>query len=222
MTSSASRTAAAQESVASAQATRAQILTTAERLFAQLGFHGVSIRDITETAGVNVAAVNYHFGSKNDLLLEIFRTRARELNRERLALLKGAADKHHGNPPVTAILHALFAPPMRWLYSREERRTAIEFILRVRTEGTPAMIALLHGDVSHLEPFVAALRRAAPRMPATRLYWKLHFCLGLVHNNRPAEFERLHRLSRGVTRESDAELIISHMVDFASAGFGAA
>jgi len=213
-----SRTARAAEPVTSAQA---QILANAERLFARVGFHRVTIRDITEAAGVNVAAIHYHFGSKKELLLKIFRSRARELNRERLALLKASVERHHGTAPLKEILHALFAPPVRWLHDDGEHRAAVEFILRVRVEGTPEMIALLRGDVSHLEPFLGALRKAMPGADDGRLYWYLHFCLALVHFNRPAEFERLHRLSRGVTREDGAELIIGHMVDFASTGFEA-
>jgi AcrR family transcriptional regulator len=221
VSTSLSRGRAGSASVGSPQATRGQIFTSAERLFAQLGFHGVSIRDITEEAGVNVAAVSYHFGSKDDLLLEIFRTRARELNVERLALLREAASRHSGNPPIKDTLRALFAPPVTWLAARGARRTAIEFMLRVRTEGTPAMISLLRGDVSHLEPFVAALRMSLPSLSQAQLYWRFHFCLGLVHNNRPSEFERLQRLSRGVTRETAAETIIHEMIEFASRGFGA-
>ena len=64
-------------------ATRTEILAAAERLFARDGFRGVSVRDITAEAGANIAAAHYHFGSKDELLLEIFRTRAAELNRER-------------------------------------------------------------------------------------------------------------------------------------------
>jgi len=202
-------------------ATRAEIFTAAERLFAVTGFHGVSIRDITAAAGVNVAAVNYHFGTKDDLLLEIFRTRAAELNRERARLLHEAQVRHGEPPPLREILAALFAPPIRWLYARDARRIALQFILRVRFEGTAAMIELLRGDVSHLSRFAAALQAAMPGVPEELIYWRLHFCLGLVHNNRPAEFERLHRLSHGITRDADPDAMLERMLDFAVAGFGA-
>jgi AcrR family transcriptional regulator len=209
------------EPESAATATRAQILTAAERLFARIGFHGVSIRDITAEAGVNVAAVNYHFGSKDDLLLEIFRARASELNRERARLLRAAEARHGGHPPLRDILTALFAPPIQWLHARDHRRVALQFILRVRTEGTPAMIELLRGDVSHLDRFVVALKQAVPQLSESQLYWRLHFCLGMVHNNRPAEFERLSRLSHGVTRDAEADAILEQMLAFATGGFGA-
>ena len=76
------RTEAAQDAAKEA-ATKAQVLAAAERLFALNGFQNVSVRDITAEAGVNLASVNYHFGSKDALLFEIFRRRTSELNRER-------------------------------------------------------------------------------------------------------------------------------------------
>ena len=68
-------------------ATKQQVLAAAERLFALHGFQNVSVRDITAEAGVNLASVNYHFGSKDALLFEIFRRRTSELNRERARML---------------------------------------------------------------------------------------------------------------------------------------
>jgi AcrR family transcriptional regulator len=202
--------------------TRTDVFTAAERLFAQRGFRGVSIRDITAEAGANVAAVNYHFRSKDDLLLEIFRTRAAELNRERARMLHEVDERHGDALPLREILAALFAPPIRWYHANDGRRVALQFILRVRTEGTAPMLEHLHKDVSHLDRFAAALKAALPSLPEELVYWRLHFCLGLIHNNRPAEFERLHRLSRGLTRGADAEAMLERMLDFAVAGFGAA
>src|SRR5205085_9342760 len=94
-------------------ATKAAVLSVAERLFALNGFRNVSVRDITAEAGVNLASVNYHFGSKDALIFEIFRRRTAELNRERARMLHEAADRHGGKPPVREILRAFFEPPMR-------------------------------------------------------------------------------------------------------------
>src|SRR5271154_5367334 len=79
-------------------ATKALVVTAAARLFALHGFQNVSVRDITAEAGVNLAAVNYHFGSKDALLFEIFRRRTAELNRERARMLHEAADRAGGAP----------------------------------------------------------------------------------------------------------------------------
>ena len=200
-------------------ATKAAVLVAAERLFALHGFQSVSVRDITAEAGVNLASVNYHFGSKDALLFEIFRRRTAELNRERARMLHEAAARHGGKPPVRAILTALFAPPLRWSSPDHERRIAVQFIIRARSEGTEAMREVLSTDVSHLRRFADALITALPDLPSEVVYWRMHFALGMLHNNRFAEFDRLHILSDGVTRESDTEALLQRMVDFAEAGF---
>ena len=200
-------------------ATKAQVLGAAERLFALRGFRSVSVRDITAEAGVNLASVNYHFGSKDALLFEIFRRRTAELNRERARMLHEAADRHGGKPPVRAILTALFAPPLRWSSQGHARRISVQFIIRARSEGAGAIRDVLRTDVSHLRRFADALIRALPDLAPEEVYWRLHFALGMIHNNRFAEFDRLHVLSEGAARESDTEALLTRMVDFAEAGF---
>ena len=200
-------------------ATKAQVLTAAERLFALHGFQNVSVRDITAEAGVNLASVNYHFGSKDALLFEIFRRRTAELNRDRARMLHEASDRHGGKPPVREILRALFEPPLRWSTPENDRRISVQFIIRARSEGTEAMREVLRTDVSHLRRFADALLAARPELPPEDVYWRLHFCLGMIHNNRFAEFDRLHHLSEGLTREGDIEAFLTRMLDFAEAGF---
>ncbi|WP_374345231.1 TetR/AcrR family transcriptional regulator [Phenylobacterium sp.] len=200
-------------------ATKAAVFCAAERLFALHGFQNVSVRDITAEAGVNLASVNYHFGSKDALLFEIFRRRTAELNRERARMLHEANARHDGKPPVREILEALFAPPLRWGTTDNDRRISVQFIIRSRSEGTLEMREALTNDVSHLARFADALIAARPDLPRETVYWRLHFCLGMVHNNRFAEFDRLHVLSDGATREGDVEGLLKRMLDFAEAGF---
>lgn len=200
-------------------ATKAAVFCAAERLFALHGFQNVSVRDITAEAGVNLASVNYHFGSKDALLFEIFKRRTGELNRERARMLHEAADRHGGKPPVRDILEALFAPPLKWASPENDRRISVQFIIRSRSEGTAEMREVLTNDVSHLARFANALIAARPDLPRETVYWRLHFCLGMVHNNRFAEFDRLHVLSDGATREGDTEGLLKRMLDFAEAGF---
>lgn len=200
-------------------ATKAAVFCAAERLFALQGFQNVSVRDITAEAGVNLASVNYHFGSKDGLLFEIFRRRTAELNRERARMLHEANGRHGGAPPVREILEALFAPPLKWADPAGDRRISVQFIIRARSEGTAQMRDVLQNDVSHLRRFADALIAARPELALEDVYWRLHFCLGMVHNNRFAEFDRLHHLSDGLTREQDADGLLSRMLDFAEAGF---
>jgi len=177
------------------------------------------VRDITAEAGVNLASVNYHFGSKDALLFQIFHKRASELNRERARMLHAAHDRHAGAPPVREILEALFAPPLRWSEPGNPRQVSMQFIIRARAEGTAEMREALQHDVSHLERFAEALIAARPDLAPETVYWRLHFCLGLVHNSRPAEFERLNHLSGGLTAVADGPALLTRMLDFAEAGF---
>jgi AcrR family transcriptional regulator len=200
--------------------TRNMVFAAAERLFAVHGFQKVSVRDITAEAGVNLASVNYHFGSKDALLLEIFRRRTTELNRMRVRLLHEATDAHAGKPPVRAILEALITPPVLWLDPKGDRMISVQFIIRSRSEGTEEMREALRSDVSHLRRFADALLAARPDLAPEEVYWRLHFVLGMIHNNRFAEFDRLSTLSEGLTHEQDTKALIKRMVDFAEAGFG--
>jgi AcrR family transcriptional regulator len=200
-------------------ATKNLVFAAAERLFAVHGFQKVSVRDITAEAGVNLASVTYHFRSKDALLLEIFSRRTTELNRARARMLHEASDKHQGRPPLRAILEALIAPPVRWLDPKGDRLIAVQFLIRARSEGTEEIRAVLRHDVSHLRRFADALLAARPDLPPEEVYWRLHFVLGMIHNNRFAEFDRLNTLSDGQTREDDVDALIQRMVDFAEAGF---
>ncbi|MDO9223844.1 MAG: TetR/AcrR family transcriptional regulator [Caulobacter sp.] len=200
-------------------ATKQLVFNAAERLFALHGFQNVSVRDITAEAGVNLASVNYHFGSKDALLFEIFRRRTTELNRERARMLHEAVDRHAGKPPVREILTALFAPPLRWLDPAGDRRISLQFLIRARSEGTSDIREVLGTDVSHLRRFSDALLAALPDLAPEEVYWRLHFVLGMIHQNRFMELDRLHVLSEGLTREGDVDAMLRRMLDFAEAGF---
>lgn len=200
-------------------ATKQLVFNAAERLFALHGFQNVSVRDITAEAGVNLASVNYHFGSKDALLFEIFRRRTQELNRDRARMLHEASDRNGGKPPVREILTALFAPPLKWLDPSNDRRISLQFLIRARSEGTAEIREVLGSDVSHLKRFADALLAARPELAPEEVYWRLHFVLGMIHQNRFMELDRLHVLSEGQTREGDIDGLLTRMLDFAEAGF---
>src|SRR5438445_12587589 len=93
--------------------TRTSILSAAERLYADRGFGDVTSRDIVAAADVNLAAVNYHFGSKDELIAELFVTLSLATNRERLNELKSAAEAGGGRAGIDTILRALVGPQLR-------------------------------------------------------------------------------------------------------------
>src|SRR3954465_1594479 len=98
----------------SPEATRRRMLDAAERLFLEHGFDGTSLRMLTGAAGVNLAAVNYHFGGKEELFRAMLSARLDPLNRDRIALLGEYEKAAGGRPlPCETILKALFAPTLR-------------------------------------------------------------------------------------------------------------
>ena len=115
--------------------TRTAILSAAERLYADRGFADVTLRDIVAAADVNLAAVNYHFGSKDELIAELFVTRSLATNRQRLNELKAAEAAGGGRAPIDAIFRALVGPTLRGCLGPEnERSTAARFMIRASIE----------------------------------------------------------------------------------------
>lgn len=202
-------------------ATRDRIFRAAERLFAMRGFADVSVRDITTEANVNLAAVNYHFGSKDALLLDIFATRSAEINRARAKLLHQAADAHNGVAPLRDILKAMITPTELWLDRTHERYVAAQFLIRARSEGTEAIREMLRTDDRLITRFVTALKLVLPDLPEPQIYWRLHFLLGMSHQNRTNEMDRLRTVSHGKAGYENVEDVIEKMIDFAEAGFRA-
>ena len=112
--------------------TRASILDAAERLYAERGFSDVTLRDIVAAAGVNLAAVNYHFGSKDELIAELFVTRSIATNRERLSELKAVEAAGGGRADIDAVLRALVGPTVRGCLGPENERSTHYFFTAVR------------------------------------------------------------------------------------------
>ena len=139
------------------------ILAAAERLYADRGFGDVTLRDIVAAAGVNLAAVNYHFGSKDELIAELFVTRSLATNRERLNELKAAEEAGGGRAGIDAILRALVGPTLRGCLGPDrERSTAARFMIRASIESVPPIRRIKNREIDHLRKFAAAMRRSLP------------------------------------------------------------
>ena len=138
--------------------TRTAILSAAERLYADRGFGDVTLRDIVAAADVNLAAVNYHFGSKDELIAELFVTRSLALNRERLRELKAAEDAGGGTAEISDILRALVGPTLRGCLGPDNQRsTAARFMTRVSIESVPPIRRIRNREIDHLRKFVTVM-----------------------------------------------------------------
>lgn len=162
--------------------TRDRILDVAERLFAEQGLGQTSLRAITAAAGVNLASVHYHFGSKEALVHAIFDRRLRPMNAERLRRLDKLQKRHGGAVPLEALIEAFVGPPLE--LSRDTRHGGEHFIRllgRTYTEPTEALqehVRGLYADVS--DRFREAFRAALPGLSRNDLYWRLHFMVGTL------------------------------------------
>jgi AcrR family transcriptional regulator len=192
--------------------TRAAILDAAERLYADRGFSDVTLRDIVAAAGVNLAAVNYHFGSKDELIAELFVTRSIVANRERLNELKAAEAAGGGRADIDAVLWALVGPMVRGCLGPEsERSTAARFMIRASIESVPPIRRIKNREIDHLRKFAVAMRRSLPDCSDADLYWGLHFALAMAHQTI-RDSERLTRLSEGNCDLNGVEGVIARIV----------
>jgi AcrR family transcriptional regulator len=209
------------EDKGSSQEARERLFLAAEKLFAERGFDGVSVRDIIQAADVNLAAVSYYFGSKSELLLAVFRKRAGELNRERVALLREAETAHGGAPPLEAIIRAHLAPPILWRDPATGKDMTSRFITRAIAEVTPDLRKILESDVSHMRVFLKALAGALPEANEQAVCWALHFTAALPHQCTDTHFKRLSALSEGRCDVMDMKGALDYAVRFALAGIEA-
>jgi AcrR family transcriptional regulator len=192
--------------------TRSAILSAAERLYADRGFGEVTLRDIVAAADVNLAAVNYHFGSKDELIAELFVTRSLATNRERLNELKAAEEAGSGRADINAILRALVGPTLRGCLGPDrERSTAARFMIRASIESVPPIRRIKNREIDHLRKFAAAMRRSLPGRDEVDLYWGLHFALAMAHQTI-RDSERLTKLSDGKCDLNDVQGIIDRVV----------
>jgi AcrR family transcriptional regulator len=198
--------------------TRGAILTAAERLYADRGFADVTLRDIVAAAGVNLAAVNYHFGSKDELIAELFVTRSLALNRERLSELRAAEDRGGGRAEITEVLRALVGPSLRGCLGPDKQRSAAaRFMIRASIESVPPIRRIKNREIDHLRRFAAAMKRSLPGRDDVELYWGLHFALAMAHQTI-RDNERLTKLSEGKCDLDDVEGIVERVVAIAVMG----
>ncbi len=135
--------------------TKERLLSVAEGLFAEKGFHGVSVREITAQAQTHLSAVNYHFGSKEKLYLEVFRQRfverAQRLRQAFKALLERSDRSVQG--VIRALAEAILCGPL----SERERIIHYRLLVRELTEPSPAFEIMAQGAII---PFVHAVQEA--------------------------------------------------------------
>ena len=198
--------------------TRTRILDAAEELFMQHGFEATSMRLLTAKAGVNLAAVNYHFGSKHALIEAVFRRRLDPINAERIAALERVEDLS-----PESIIRAFVAPSLRMIEdAKGGGRNFIRLLGRTYTEPAKAVRQLIGQMYAPtMERYKAALERALPQMPRDELVWRMHFMFGTLAYTLAAT--DTVQLIAGCKPEDryDADLLEERLTAFLAAGLHA-
>jgi AcrR family transcriptional regulator len=192
--------------------TKNRILDVAERLFAVDGFEATSLRDITAGAGVNLAAVNYHFQSKDSLIDAVIARRIEPINVQRLALL----DRAGPNPTLEQILEAFLGPVFRI-----EMEELAPLVGRVLSNPDLFVERVFNRHLAAIsQRFRAELARVLPELPAEELLWRLHFSVGVMTHTM-LWGQIFPKITGGVCTLDDREALLRRAVQFLAAGFRA-
>lgn len=198
-----------------------RILIAAESLFAEQGYDGTTLRQITQRAKVNLAAVNYHHGDKESLYLEILRRRIQPVNQARLARLE-EAEQQAGEQPVPLVtLMEILVGPLFELYagSDENSRHGARLVGRALVEPLPFMESFLAAEFQPgLARFGQALRRHAPTLTPEDFLWRFSFVVGALQHTL-ATLHRMKSLTRGICRDNDPAAALPRFVQFATGVF---
>jgi AcrR family transcriptional regulator len=188
--------------------TQQKILDAAERLIAEQGYSATSLRQIIAEAGVNLASVHYHFGSKEELLNQLVMRKVGPVNEIRLQLLERAiAEAAPASPSVERILEALMLP-MAEAANRSPQ--TVKVMGRILAEGLlPQIVEKVFKPV--LTAFCAAIKRAVPNLPDDEFKWRQQFMLGAM----------AHTMCGCSGAANDFEIRIAYLTRFLAAGFEA-
>ena len=198
--------------------TKDRILGAAEELFAQHGFAGTSLRQVTSRADVNIAAVNYHFGSKENLVNEVFRRRMDEMSAQRLAQLKSATQQHPGS--LEPVLAAFVEPALALSKDQHGGAAFIRVIARAYAEKNDSLRKFLSDQYGHVpREFAKAIAACLPQLSKEQLYWRLDFLSGAL-TYAMADFGMIKRLS-GTSEATHRERAARELIRFAAAGLKA-
>ncbi len=207
---------------ASSERTRTRILDAAEALFADRGYYGVSLRDITQAAGVQLALANYHFGSKEELFRHVIGRRGHEhVATLRTALDQVIADAKDQPPQLEKIIRAFFAPVVdRVMRGGEGWGNYIRLLAQVsnvrQQENFLSPVTEFYDDTARR--FIDQIARSLPDMAPASRHWAFYFYqAAIVHILTQSGV--VDRQSDDLCRSDDLDSILEKLVPFIAAGF---
>lgn len=164
--------------------TKTRIMDAAEQLFARDGFHSTSLRGLTELAKVNLAAVNYHFGSKDGLLQAVFARRLLPLNKLRQQKIEGVLTRARAEdrpPAAEELLRAFIEPTLNFRTVEPGAKDFIALIGRSLSEPDETVRSYFIRQVAEIITLLFnSLQKALPGLPAKILLARLQFTIGTM------------------------------------------
>lgn len=198
--------------------TKARLLEAAEELFIEHGYEAMSLRQITAQAGANLAAVNYHFGSKEALVQELLTQRLDRLNEERLQLL-ATCEQEYGDRTmdVSTVLSILFVPGLRLTRTEAGGPNFLRLLGRVYSDPSPFVREYLHEHYESISGrFFEAFARALPQMPRHELGMRLQFSLKALSGMLASENTDELAAAICIGEEVKDTLMIARLIAFIS------
>lgn len=200
---------------ANGEATREKILDAAEHLFGQRPFDTVSLREITETAGVTLALAHYHFQTKENLFAQVVARRADilgDMRRERLEALRRG-----GTLSVRTVLDAFMRPIFELMKNSDEGWSAYLRVLSRLGEDSRWMELLGRHFDEVAREYLGELHRMMPDAPIDRLSRGLTFTILLMLQTVAAN-RRLDSITAGASRAADLDAAYEALLPFCEAG----
>ena len=200
--------------------TQIKILEAAEVEFADNGFNGASIRNITQRAGVNIASINYHFGSKESLFREMFHFRFDPINEVRLSRLREEQERREREPvPLELVIRLLVAPVFELMLS--EAGPPPRFVLAIaRCLSEPLeLFTRLGREIFQevYEEFFAAIRDALPQADAEQVGLQLNFAISSMVGML-THFSRIEQLVGDALFRRQKDEILQQFITFIASG----
>lgn len=201
--------------------TKQRILDTAEMLFARNGYRGTSLRSITGKAHVNLASVNYHFGSKTGLLEAVIRRRILPLNlarRKRLELVRHSAREKGQKPDVRAVLLAFIEPTLLFMESGTGAKDFITFIGRSFTDPDDTVRKVFLRFIMPIFRLLSeTMRDALPHHHEDVIFWRLHFTMGALFHTMHI-CGNINMGSKDSHHDIDPKSLIDQIIPYVTAG----
>jgi len=199
--------------------TKSRILDAAEHLFAVHGFNGTSLREITSQAEVNLAAVNYHFGSKKELIKAVMSRYMNELSPRLEAALQEICDDE--NQPTLTEVFSAFVEPLLSLNEFKENGTSnfLQLLGRSYTDSQGFLRWFLTSNYSGVvSNFIKVVYKAYPELTAEEVFWRLHFTMGTLVFTMSSSNALLDIAQNDFDNNIDIEGVIHKVIPYIAAG----